>query len=286
MSHAGQTLHYQLPQYSGTDIINPLVDTNEAYEAIDTALYEIGQGAADATATANEVKEQIEGSGGVDDRIDAAVVRLDAIEAKDVAQDASILQLNTGLATTDANLATVSGNVNTLDGIVSGHTTAIGQLTTRVGACENADTALDARVTALEGATTTIDSAMSDTSEHAVQNKVIKEYVDEKDAEHTPFNDTGSHFSANNVQDAIEHLDEEGHNLVGELQTTTLTAGQTSATVTFANQTIVATSILTPVCSKYGVSPTAVTYTSNTMTFTFEAQAEDMIVGARVQNVI
>lgn len=271
MSHAGQTLHYQLPQYSGTDIINPLVDTNDAYDKIDTALYEIADSAATAITTANEVKEEIEGSGGVDSRIDAAVVRLDAIEAKDVAQDASILQLNTGLATTDANLATVSGNVNTLDGTVSGHTTAIGQLTTRVGACENADTALDARVTALENAPTPSMPTAADVS----------------------FDNTGTHLTGDDVQEVIIEVDTEMHGLetqfrsyLGELQTTTLTAGQTSATVTFASQEIVSTSILTPVCSKYGVSPTDVTYTSTTMTLTFEAQAEDMIVGARVQNVI
>ena len=279
MSHAGQTLHYQLPQYSGTDIINPLVDTNDAYSKIDNALYEIGQGAADATATANEVKEQIEGTGGVDDRIDATVVRLDAIEAKDVEQDASLLQLNNGLATTNANVSTLSTNVNALDGTVAGHTTAIGQMNTSIGSLDN-------RVTALEQTpAATGDSAMSDTSENAVQNKVIKEYVDDKDAEHTPFNDTSSHFSADNVQDAIEHLDAEGHALVGELQTTTLTAGATSATVNFT-QSIVSTTIITPVCSIYGVSPTDVTYTEHSMTLTFEAQASDAIVGARIQNVI
>ena len=279
MSHAGQTLHYQLPQYSGTDIINPLVDTNDAYSKIDNALYEIGQGAADATATANEVKEQIEGTGGVDDRIDATVVRLDAIEAKDVEQDASLLQLNNGLATTNANVSTLSTNVNALDGTVAGHTTAIGQMNTSIGSLDN-------RVTALEQTpAATVDSAMSDTSENAVQNKVIKEYVDDKDAEHTPFNDTSSHFSADNVQDAIEHLDAEGHALVGELQTTTLTAGATSATVNFT-QSIVSTTIITPVCSIYGVSPTDVTYTEHSMTLTFEAQASDAIVGARIQNVI
>ena len=279
MSHAGQTLHYQLPQYSGTDIINPVVDTNDASSKIDNALYEIGQGAADATATANEVKEQIEGTGGVDDRIDATVVRLDAIEAKDVEQDASLLQLNNGLATTNANVSTLSTNVNALDGTVAGHTTAIGQMNTSIGSLDN-------RVTALEQTpAATVDSAMSDTSENAVQNKVIKEYVDDKDAEHTPFNDTSSHFSADNVQDAIEHLDAEGHALVGELQTTTLTAGATSATVNFT-QSIVSTTIITPVCSIYGVSPTDVTYTEHSMTLTFEAQASDAIVGARIQNVI
>ena len=270
MSHAGQTLHYQLPQYSGTDIINPLVDTNDAYSKIDTALYEIGQGAADATATANEVKEQIEGSGGVDDRIDAAVVRLDAVEAKDVEQDASLLQLNTGLATTNANVSTLSGNVNTLDSTVANHTTAIGQLTTRVGACENADTALDARVTALENAPSPSAPTASDVS----------------------FDPTGTDLVATNVQDGMVELDTEIHSAktefqsyIGELQTTTLTAGATSASVNF-DEDIVATTIITPVCSDYGISPTAVTYTTNSMTFTFEALDHDVTVGARIQNII
>lgn len=285
MSHTNETLHYHLPQYVGTDIINPLVDTNDAYADIDEAIYNVASSAAEAVATANEVKEEIEGTGGVDSRIDALVTRMDAVEAKDVEQDASLLQLNSGLATTNSNVSTLSNNVQTLDGTVAGHTTALGQLNTRVGACENADTALDARVTALEGATTNIDSAMSSTSENAVQNKVIKEYVDDKDAEHTPFNDSSSHFSADNVQDAIEHLDEEGHKLVGELQTTTLATGATSATVNFT-QEIKSTTIITPVCSIYGVSPTAVTYTAHSITLTFEAQASDALVGARIQNVI
>ena len=41
MSHTNETPNYHLPQYVGTDIINPLVDTNGAYSAIDTALKDI-----------------------------------------------------------------------------------------------------------------------------------------------------------------------------------------------------------------------------------------------------
>lgn len=98
------------------------------------------------------------------------------------------------------------------------------------------------------------------------------------------FNDSEAHFQANNVEDAIKHLDTEGHNIAGELQTTTLTAGSTSATVNFT-QSIIGTTIITPVCNLYGVNPTAVTYTTNSITLTFEAQAEDAIVGARIQTI-
>lgn len=264
MSHAGQTLHYQLPQYEGTDIINPLVDTNDAYEKIDEAIYNVADAAATAVQTANEVKEDIEGTGGVDSRISALVTRMDAVETKNVEQDTSILGVQQAIQTTNGNVATNTQNIADVTATVQGHTTSIGNLTTRVQACENADTALDVRVTALENAPTPSMPTAADVS----------------------FDNTGMHLAATNVQDAIEELDAEGHNLVGELQTTTLTAGQTSATVTFANQQIGATTIITPVCGKYGVSPTDVTYTATTITLTFEAQTEDMLVGARVQNVI
>lgn len=264
MSHAGQTLHYGLPQYEGTDIINPLVDTNDAYSAIDDAIYNVASAAATAVQTANEVKEDIEGTGGVDSRISALVTRMDAVETKNVEQDTSILGVQQAIQTTNGNVATNTQNISDLNTTVQGHTTSIGNLSTRVQACENADTALDVRVTALENAPTPSMPSASDVS----------------------FDNTGMHLSATNVQDAIEELDEEGHNLIGELQTTTLTAGQTSATVTFANQQIGTTTIITPVCSKYGVSPTDVTYTATTMTFTFEAQSENMTIGARIQNVV
>ena len=47
MAHTNETPNYHLPQYVGTDIINPLVDTNGAYSDIDTALKNI----ADEVAT-------------------------------------------------------------------------------------------------------------------------------------------------------------------------------------------------------------------------------------------
>lgn len=269
MSHASETLHYQLPQYEGTDIINPLVDTNEAYANIDEAIYNVATSAADAVTKADEAKEMIEGTGGVDARIDAAVLRLDAVEAKDVEQDASILGLQTALASTNGNVATNTQNISDLSATVQGHTTSIGQLQTRVTSCENFNIGIDQRVTALENAPAGQILAMN-----------------------VEFDNTDTHLQSENVQDVIIELDgevddakAEFRQYLGELKTGTLTAGQTSLTLTFLNQEIISTSILTPVCSKYGVSPTAVTYTTTTVTLTFEAQVDDMIVGCRVQNV-
>lgn len=103
-------------------------------------------------------------------------------------------------------------------------------------------------------------------------------------AEDVVFDPSGTHLSSENVEAAIKELDTEGHNIAGELQVDTLTAGSTSATVNFT-QVIGSTTIITPVCSLYGVSPTAVTYTDHSITLTFEAQTEDAIVGARIQTI-
>ena len=270
MSHTNETLHYHLPQYVGTDIINPLVDTNGAYADIDEAIYNVASSAATAVRTANEAQAAIEGAGGVDDRLDGVVTRLDAVEDKDVEQDTAILAAQQAITTANGNIGTLTSNVSDLGTTVAGHTTALANLTTRVGACENADTSLDLRVTALENAPTPSMPTAEDVS----------------------FDNTDTHFSSTNVQGVIEEVDSEIHTLetefrgdIGELKTTTLTAGSTSVTVTFT-QTIKATTLITPVCSLYGVNPTNVTYTSNTITLTFEAQSSDATVGARIQNVV
>lgn len=79
----------------------------------------------------------------------------------------------------------------------------------------------------------------------------------------------------------------EGSNAVtpfgGEIQTAILAAGSTSVTLNFIH-TISATTLITPVCSVYGVAPTNVTYTANSITLTFEAQSDSMTVGAKIEN--
>lgn len=43
MAHTNQTEHYQLPQFIGTDKPSWLTDINNAFEEIDTAIYEASQ---------------------------------------------------------------------------------------------------------------------------------------------------------------------------------------------------------------------------------------------------
>lgn len=83
MAHTNQTQHYNLPQFIGSDIPSWLVDVNQAYTAIDTAIYEakntadvasntagsantVAQNAAQAaevaTATANSAKAIADGN--------------------------------------------------------------------------------------------------------------------------------------------------------------------------------------------------------------------------------
>lgn len=68
-----------------------------------------------------------------------------------------------------------------------------------------------------------------------------------------------------------------------ELQTGTLTAGQTSVVLTFTDQTISATSLI-DVYVEDGLNYTAIATTTTTVTLTFEAQASNIAVAVRVTN--
>lgn len=69
-----------------------------------------------------------------------------------------------------------------------------------------------------------------------------------------------------------------------EIQSGTLTAGSTSLVLTFTDQTIGAATLVDIYTDDYGVSPTAVATTSNTVTLTFTAQASDVAVAVKVAN--
>lgn len=93
MSYATGTTHYNLPQTVGTDK-RDWTDTNEAFSAVDTALYGAVQDAETATIG-----------------IQTLYTAVDNINGK--------------LATDEGNISTLSGKVSTLESTVSGHTSAI-----------------------------------------------------------------------------------------------------------------------------------------------------------------
>ena len=59
MSYTNSTSHYQLPQYIGTDIPSILTDVNNAYQKIDTEIYNVAQSAAGATQDVSAISGRV-----------------------------------------------------------------------------------------------------------------------------------------------------------------------------------------------------------------------------------
>lgn len=106
-------------------------------------------------------------------------------------------------------------------------------------------------------------------------------------AANVSFDGTTSGLTADDVQEAIEEVYAAIPSIpsaTSEVQTGTLTAGTTSVVLTFAAQTIGATTLVDIYTDNYDVAPTAVATTSTTVTLTFESQAADVAVAVKVQN--
>lgn len=125
MSSTNKTTYYELPQFVDNDIFNPLVDDNDAYSKIDTALHNIADAEAGNTSDIVDIKS----------RLDSAEGDIDALEA----------QNGDNVLTTTAQ--TLSGAVNELDA-------DIGALDGRLDIVEddinNVSTGLKVKVAGLE----------------------------------------------------------------------------------------------------------------------------------------
>lgn len=97
MSSTNKTTYYELPQFVDNDIFNPLVDDNDAYAKIDTALHNIAEAETSHESDIVSVKS----------RLDSAEGDIDALEA----------QNGDSVLTTTAQ--TLSGAVNELDTEIS-----------------------------------------------------------------------------------------------------------------------------------------------------------------------
>lgn len=125
MSSTNKTTYYELPQFVDNDIFNPLVDDNDAYGKIDTALHNI------ADAEAENASDIV----GIKSRLDGAEGDIDALEA----------QNGDSVLTTTAQ--TLSGAVNELDADVSA---LDGRLDIVEDDINNVSTGLKVKVSALE----------------------------------------------------------------------------------------------------------------------------------------
>ena len=147
-------------------------------------------------------------------------------------------------------------------------------------------------VVSLQGSVNTINSLIG-SGEPTTQDKTIIGAINELagempsgdvDAEDVTYDNQTSGLSATNVQAAIDEvvaaLPSAG---AVELQSGTLTAGQTSVVLTFAEQTIGSTTLL-DVYVEGGLNYTAIATTSTTVTLSFDVQASDVAVAVRATN--
>lgn len=99
------------------------------------------------------------------------------------------------------------------------------------------------------------------------------------------YDNTSSHLTATNVQDALDEVVAAIPSAGGvELAHGTLTAGQTSLTINFTSVTIGALTLIDIYCPD-GVAPLTKSTTSNSLTLTFDAQLTDITVYARATEV-
>lgn len=89
------------------------------------------------------------------------------------------------------------------------------------------------------------------------------------------------------VTDTVKHITAEERaawnaKITGKMLQQTLSAGSTS--VTFTDAAITDTAFCSIFTSKFGVNPTGVTQGTNSVTVTFDAQAEAITVGLKIEN--
>ena len=216
--------------------------------------------------------------------------------------DSETGDLNTRLTTAEGKitadegtLATAVSNISTLSGKVSAVETKVGNavLTTTASDCSGAINELDADISTLSGKVTALETQNG--SEVLVTTaQTLSGAINELAggtgsivASNVTYDGTTSGLSATDVQSAIDEVVSDISNIPvvhEELQTATITAGSTTATLTFTTEAIGATTMLFPFCSAVGVNTQITAYTGTTATVTIEAQASDVTVGVLAKN--
>lgn len=299
MSHTNSTTNYELSQFLGSDKPAWLVDYNGDMLKIDTQMKANADAAAEVADDVSQLQSEI-GSEGLTGRITQAENDIDALETA------------VGSVTLPTTAQTLTGAIAELKGVNDDQTTAIGNNATAIAQ-------VSGNVSGVSQLAYTIANVYDSTATYAIGDYAINantlykcttaiavgetfdpskwtsvKVMDEMpsgggggsvDADDVSYDNTSSGLSATNVQSAIDEINAAIPSAVAEeRQSATLTAGQTSITLTFADQPISATTFIDWYVSDPEVSPTAITTTGTTVAFTFEAQASDITVGAIVRN--
>lgn len=121
MAHTNETPNYHLPQFVGTDIINPLVDTNGAYSAIDTALKDISDNEVTDAGKILALETTVGNSsaGLVKDVADLQTQNGDSVLTTDAQTlSAAINEVDAHTDTNTQNISTNAGNITDLQNTV------------------------------------------------------------------------------------------------------------------------------------------------------------------------
>lgn len=196
--------------------------------------------------------------------------------------DSAIATLQTAEGGTAASLASLAQSVEALSGTVSQHTTSLQTITTAVAGNTGSINTINSLIG--NGEPTTDDKTLI-----GAINEIYAQIGggDGVDADEVNYDNASSGLQAANVQAAIDEVNAKIPSLpaaTSEVKTGTLTAGATSVTLTFTQQTIGATTLIDVYTGTFGVNPTNVTYTASSVTLTFDAQASAVTVAVKVQN--
>ena len=205
--------------------------------------------------------------------------------------------IDTQMYTNAQAAATADGKAVAAKDVADGAVSSIGTLNTQINgdATDPSDRGLAGDVSDNSGAINTINSLIGNgtptTTDHTIIG-AINELHAEIGGGSTPsipasdvtYDNTTSGLSATDTQAAIDEvvaaLPTAG---AVELQTGTLIAGNTSVTLTFADQPVSATSLI-DVYVEDGINYTAIATTSTTVVLTFDAQLANKAVAVRVTN--
>ncbi len=208
--------------------------------------------------------------------------------------------IDTQMYTNAQAAATADGKAVAAKDTADGAVSSIGTLNTQINgdASDPSDRGLAGDVSDNSGAINTINSLIGNGTPTTTDQTIIGA-INELHAEigggstpsipasDVPYDNTTSGLTATDAQAAIDEvvgMIPSTPAATSEVQTGTLTAGQTSVVLTFASQTIGAATLVDIYTGDYDVAPTAVATTSTTVTLTFEAQASDLAVAVKVQN--
>lgn len=263
MAHTNSTANYELSQFLGTDKPAWLVDYNGDMLKIDTALKANADAEAESAEDIQGLQDAI-GSQGLTGRI------------TDIENDIGDIKTEIGSVTLPTTAQSLTGAIAELKGVNDDQNNAISLNATNIAQ-------VGGSVDGIAQLAYTIANVYDSTATYAVGDYAIYQNTLYKCTTAITVGETFDPTKWTSVK-VMSEVGQGGGGSTVEVQRGTLTAGQTSLALTFTSQSIGSNTLIDWYVSDPTVNPTAIATTSTTITFTFEAQASNLSVGAKVQN--